>query len=165
MGLASDPPDSPVIGLLAVAPGVQGRGLGGALLTGATAALAGHGHERSLLQVIADRWESHTRILCWDVRRRRMYWTSIFQVSGRGTTNGTDLGPNHPAAECAGAVSQGNVEWDSHTKRLVVPPAPASRIAMCHMRSLNATAQSTPYRGNLDIRFSLISSALAFLAQ
>ncbi|QHO68864.1 hypothetical protein BHD05_03625 [Marisediminicola antarctica] len=22
-----------------------------------------------------DRWESHTRILCWDVRRRRMCWT------------------------------------------------------------------------------------------
>ena len=53
-GLASDPPDSPVIGLLAVAPGVQGRGVGGALLTGAAAALAQHGHQRSVLHVLAD---------------------------------------------------------------------------------------------------------------
>ena len=53
-GLAGDPPDSPVIGLLAVGPGAQGRGLGGALLTGATAALARQGHERSVLHVLAD---------------------------------------------------------------------------------------------------------------
>lgn len=53
-GLESDPPDSPVIGLLAVAPGAQGRGLGGALLTEATAALARHGHQRSVLHVLAD---------------------------------------------------------------------------------------------------------------
>ncbi|TFC58549.1 GNAT family N-acetyltransferase [Cryobacterium sp. TMT2-15-1] len=53
-GLASDPPDSPVMGLLAVTPGAQGRGLGGTRLTGATAALARHGHERSVLHVLAD---------------------------------------------------------------------------------------------------------------
>ena len=55
-GLASDPPDSPAIGMLAVPPGSQGRGLGGGLLTGATAALARNGHERSVLHVLADHY-------------------------------------------------------------------------------------------------------------
>lgn len=53
-GLAIDPPDAPVIGLLAVAPGAQGRGLGGVLLTAVTAELALHGHGQVVLHVLAD---------------------------------------------------------------------------------------------------------------
>ena len=53
-GLASDPPTSPVIGLLAVAPGAQGRGLGAHLLMTLTTALALRGYGSSVLHVLAD---------------------------------------------------------------------------------------------------------------
>ena len=53
-GLPADPPDAPVVGLLAVAAEAQGRGLGGALLVAEAAELARHGHERSVLHVLAD---------------------------------------------------------------------------------------------------------------
>ena len=52
-GLPADPTDAPVVGLLAVAPEAQGRGLGGALLTAAAAELARRGHEHAVLHVLA----------------------------------------------------------------------------------------------------------------
>ena len=53
-GLLGDPPAAPVVGLLAVAPSAQGRGLGGNLLTAVTAELALRGYEQSVLHVLAD---------------------------------------------------------------------------------------------------------------
>lgn len=53
-GLLGDPPAAPVVGLLAVAPGAQRRGLGADLLTALTAELALLGHDQSVLHVLAD---------------------------------------------------------------------------------------------------------------
>jgi ribosomal protein S18 acetylase RimI-like enzyme len=53
-GLAVDPPASPVIGLLAVAPNAQGRGLGANLLMALTTELALRGYDSSVLHVLAD---------------------------------------------------------------------------------------------------------------
>ena len=64
-GLATDPPDAPVVGLLAVAPDTWGRGFGGRLLAAATADLAQHGYEQAVLHVLIDHqaavhlYESH----------------------------------------------------------------------------------------------------------
>lgn len=53
-GMPTDPPDAPVIGLLAVAPAAQGHRLGSALLARAEQDLAGRGHTRSVLHVLTD---------------------------------------------------------------------------------------------------------------
>lgn len=64
-GLATDPPDAPVVGLLAVAPDAWGRGFGGRLLAAATADLAHQGYEQAVLHVLIDHqaavhlYESH----------------------------------------------------------------------------------------------------------
>lgn len=53
-GLPADPPDAPVLGLLATRPGAQARGLGRALLREATARLGSLGHERAVLHALLD---------------------------------------------------------------------------------------------------------------
>ena len=53
-GLVGDPPAAPVIGLLAVAPDAQGRGLGANLLMALTTELALRGYDQSVLHVLAD---------------------------------------------------------------------------------------------------------------
>lgn len=51
-GIASDPVDASVVGLLAVAPTAQGGGLGGRLLAAVTADLADRGRVRAVLHVL-----------------------------------------------------------------------------------------------------------------
>jgi ribosomal protein S18 acetylase RimI-like enzyme len=58
-GVPTDPPGAPVVGLLAVAPGGQGRGLGRALLSASTAELARLGHSQAVLHVLT---ENHTAV-------------------------------------------------------------------------------------------------------
>ena len=53
-GLVGDPPAAPVIGLLAVAPDAQGRGIGANLLMALTTELALRGYDQSVLHVLAD---------------------------------------------------------------------------------------------------------------
>lgn len=53
-GLPGDPVDAPVIGLLAVAPGAQGRGVASALMDAVAAELAQKGHKRSVLHALLD---------------------------------------------------------------------------------------------------------------
>lgn len=53
-GLPADPPDAPVLGLLATRPGAQARGLGRALLREATARLALLGYQRAVLHALLD---------------------------------------------------------------------------------------------------------------
>ncbi|SEO14835.1 Acetyltransferase (GNAT) domain-containing protein [Cryobacterium luteum] len=53
-GLVRDPPAAPVIGLLAVAPDAQGRGLGANLLMVLTTELALRGYDQSVQRVLAD---------------------------------------------------------------------------------------------------------------
>jgi ribosomal protein S18 acetylase RimI-like enzyme len=53
-GLPTDPPDAPVVALLAVAPSTQGRGVGGELLSTVAADLARGGNARAVLHVLAD---------------------------------------------------------------------------------------------------------------
>ena len=53
-GIATDPTDACVVGLLAVAPAAQGGGLGGRLLATVTADLAHRGQVRAVLHVLVD---------------------------------------------------------------------------------------------------------------
>lgn len=53
-GLPGDPVDAPVIGLLAVAPGAQGLGVGSALMDAVAVELAQKGHTRSVLHALVD---------------------------------------------------------------------------------------------------------------
>ncbi|MBE7699062.1 GNAT family N-acetyltransferase [Oerskovia sp. Sa1BUA8] len=53
-GIESDPPESPVLGLLAVDPRAQGSGLGRRLLEHVTELLAGQGYSRAVLHVLTD---------------------------------------------------------------------------------------------------------------
>ena len=53
-GLPGDPPDAPVVGLIAVAPRAQGRGLGSDLMTAVADDLARAGHKRAVLHVLTD---------------------------------------------------------------------------------------------------------------
>jgi ribosomal protein S18 acetylase RimI-like enzyme len=53
-GLPGDPPDAPVVGLIAVAPAAQGHRLGGALMSAVADELAGAGHQRAVLHVLMD---------------------------------------------------------------------------------------------------------------
>jgi GNAT superfamily N-acetyltransferase len=53
-GLPGDPPDAPVVGLIAVAPAVQARRLGGALMDAMAQGLARSGHQRAVLHVLID---------------------------------------------------------------------------------------------------------------
>jgi ribosomal protein S18 acetylase RimI-like enzyme len=53
-GIPTDPPDAPVIGLLAVAPAAQGHGLGRVLLNSAEQDLTRRGHTQSVLHVLSD---------------------------------------------------------------------------------------------------------------
>lgn len=53
-GIATDPVDAAVVGLLAVSPSVQGGGLGGRLLAAVTADLASRGQVRAVLHVLVD---------------------------------------------------------------------------------------------------------------
>jgi ribosomal protein S18 acetylase RimI-like enzyme len=53
-GLPSDPPDAAVLGLLAVAPAAQGRGLARALIRHVTEHLAELGHARVVLHALLD---------------------------------------------------------------------------------------------------------------
>ena len=53
-GLATDPPDAPVVGLLAVSPAAWGRGFGRRLLAAATADLAHQGYQQAVLHVLVD---------------------------------------------------------------------------------------------------------------
>jgi len=53
-GLPDDPPDAPVVGLLAVAPGAQGRGLGSGLMDAVVAELAQEGHKHAVLHALPD---------------------------------------------------------------------------------------------------------------
>jgi len=52
--MPGDPGDAPVVGLLAVAPGAQGRGVASALMDAIAADLALKGHARSVLHVLLD---------------------------------------------------------------------------------------------------------------
>jgi len=58
-GLPADPPDAPVVGLIAVAPRAQGRRLGAALMAAVADDLAGAGHGRAVLHVLTD---NHTAV-------------------------------------------------------------------------------------------------------
>ncbi|TFD73871.1 GNAT family N-acetyltransferase [Cryobacterium gelidum] len=69
-GLVGDPPGAPVIGLLAVAPGAQGRGLGANLLVALTNELALRGHVQSVLHVLADH---HTAVHLYE----KMGWRPL----------------------------------------------------------------------------------------
>lgn len=53
-GLPGDPVNAPVIGLLAVAPGAQGLGVGSALMDAVASELAQKGHTRSVLHALLD---------------------------------------------------------------------------------------------------------------
>ena len=53
-GLPGDPPDAPVVGLLAVAPAAQGCGLGSGLMDAAVAELAQQGHNHAVLHALLD---------------------------------------------------------------------------------------------------------------
>ena len=53
-GLPGDPPDAPVVGLIAVAPRAQGRRLGSGLMTAVADDLGQAGHERAVLHVLMD---------------------------------------------------------------------------------------------------------------
>jgi len=53
-GMPTDPPDAPVIGLLAVAPAAQGHGIASALLACAEHGLARLDHNESVLHVLTD---------------------------------------------------------------------------------------------------------------
>jgi ribosomal protein S18 acetylase RimI-like enzyme len=53
-GLPSDPPDAPVVGLLAVAPGAQRGGVGADLLSNMAADLTRGRHTCAVLHVLAD---------------------------------------------------------------------------------------------------------------
>src|SRR5689334_13952536 len=53
-GLGTDPPEAPVVGLLAVDPSAQGRGLGGSLLSAITGELAQRGYELAVLHVLTE---------------------------------------------------------------------------------------------------------------
>lgn len=53
-GLATDPSGAAGVGLLAVAPRTQGRGIGAELLSAVTADLARIGHRRAVLHVLLD---------------------------------------------------------------------------------------------------------------
>lgn len=53
-GLPSDPPGAPVIGLLAVAPSAQGRGVGANLVSAVAVDLARGGHAHAVLHVLID---------------------------------------------------------------------------------------------------------------
>jgi ribosomal protein S18 acetylase RimI-like enzyme len=53
-GMPTDPPDAAVIGLLAVTPGHQTRGLGRALLRAATDDLMQLGYEKAVLHALVD---------------------------------------------------------------------------------------------------------------
>ena len=53
-GLAADPADAAGVGLLAVDPRAQGRGLGARLLAEVTADLARRGHPRAVLHVLVE---------------------------------------------------------------------------------------------------------------
>jgi len=69
-GLMGDPPDAPVIGLLAVAPDAQGRGLGANLLRALTTELALRGYVQSVLHVLADH---HTAVHLYE----KMGWGQL----------------------------------------------------------------------------------------
>lgn len=53
-GIATDPVDASVVGLLAVSPTAQGRGLGNQLLAAVTVDLARRGQVRAVLHVLVD---------------------------------------------------------------------------------------------------------------
>lgn len=53
-GVRTDPPGAPVVGLLAVAPSAQGRGVGANLLSAVAVDLAQRGHTQAVLHVLAD---------------------------------------------------------------------------------------------------------------
>lgn len=53
-GIATDPVDAAVVGLLAVSPSVQGGGLGGRLLAAMADDLASRGQVRAVLHVLVD---------------------------------------------------------------------------------------------------------------
>ena len=53
-GLPTDPPEAPVVGLLAVDPSAQGRGVGGSLLSAIATELAQRGYELAVLHVLAE---------------------------------------------------------------------------------------------------------------
>lgn len=82
-GLPTDPPDAPVVALLAVAPDAQGSGLGSILLSAVAVELARRDHRRSVLHVLAD---NHTAVRLYE----RKGWRALgkpFQHSllGRAT--------------------------------------------------------------------------------
>lgn len=53
-GMPTDPPGAPVVGLLAVEPSGQGRGLGGKLLSAVASVLARRGHDQAVLHVLTE---------------------------------------------------------------------------------------------------------------
>jgi ribosomal protein S18 acetylase RimI-like enzyme len=55
-GLATDPTDAPIVGLLAVVPHVQGRGLGRILLAALMSRLGQAGHKQAVLHVLTDHY-------------------------------------------------------------------------------------------------------------
>jgi len=57
-GLLTDPSEAPVVALLAVAPGAQGRGLGSSLLSAITAELARRGYKLAVLHVLVDNYQA-----------------------------------------------------------------------------------------------------------
>ncbi|WP_411722327.1 N-acetyltransferase family protein [Mycetocola sp.] len=105
-GLPTDPPDAPVVALLAVAPAAQGSGLGGMLLSAVAVELARRNHRRSVLHVLAENhtavrlyerkgWRalaSRSSILYSDGPRRHTCWTLTYSVSGRRTSTDTEFG-------------------------------------------------------------------------
>ena len=62
-GLPTDPPDAPVVALLAVRPAVQGSGLGAILLSAVAIELARHDYRRAVLHVLA---ENHTAVRLYE---------------------------------------------------------------------------------------------------